>query len=91
MNNIAYKTRVPSPFQMTRKPQFPPIEKSDTVRDEVKKLLGTYQFNATFEEDTQTASTLKHIPGLVAFLCTIKLGETIIGQGRGTTAINQGN
>lgn len=86
-----YKTRIPSPFQVARKPKFPPVENTDTVRDEVKKLLGTYQFSATFEEDTQTATTLKHIPGLIAFICTIRKGDKVIGQGRGTTVINQVN
>src|SRR3989338_6881665 len=89
--NTAYKTRVPSPFQVARKPYVPPVEKTDTVREEVRKLLGTYDFSATFEVDTQTATTLKHIPGLIAFLCTIKKGDRVIGQGRGTTVINQVN
>lgn len=89
--NTAYRTRVPSPFQVTRRPYIQPVEKTDTVREEIQKLLGTYQFSATFEEDTQTVATLKHIPGLVAFLCTIKKGDKVIGQGRGTTVINQVN
>lgn len=87
--NTSYKTRIPSPFQVAKQPFKP--EKTDTVRDEVKKLLGTHQFSATFEEDVQTATALKHIPGIVAFLCTIKKGDKIVGQGRGTTAINQVN
>lgn len=89
--NTAYRTRIASPFRVARKPQFPPIEKTDTLRNEVGKLLGTYQFSATFEVDNQTTETLKHIPGLVAFLCTLRLGDRVIGQGRGTTAINQIN
>lgn len=90
--NTTYRARVPSPFQVARKPQSPPVVKIDTVSEEMKKLLGTYQFSATFEEDTQTATTLKHIPGrVIAFICTLKLGEKVIGQGRGTTAINQVN
>jgi hypothetical protein len=89
MNAIAYKTRVASPFPVaTRQPQK---VKLDPVREEVNKLLGTYQFSATFELDTQTAATLKHIPGVIAFICTIRKGDQIIGQGRGTTAINQIN
>lgn len=91
MNNTAYKTRVPSPFQMARKPAYKRPEQTDTVREEMNKLLGTYQFSATFEEDTQTAATLKHIPGIIAFVCTLKKGDRVIGQGRGTTVINQVN
>lgn len=90
--NTTYKTRVPSPFQVTRKPSYQKdVAKTDTVQEEVNKLLGTYQFSATFEQDTQTATTLKHIPGLIAFICTLKKGDKVIGQGRGTTVINQTN
>ena len=88
--NTVYKTRVPSPLMVVRKPYYQK-EKVDTVREEINKLLGTYQFSATFEEDTQTATTLKHIPGIVAFVCTIKKGDQVIGQGRGTSVINQNN
>jgi hypothetical protein len=92
MNTTTYKKRIPSPFQVSKKPYTPAnVSDSDTVRDEVKKLLGTHQFTATFEEDVQTTTALKHIPGIVAFLCTIKKGDKVIGQGRGTTAINQVN
>lgn len=91
--NTAYKSRVPSPFQVARKPVYTYKKEvaKDTVQEEINKLLGTYQFSATFEEDTQTATTLKHIPGIVAFVCTLKKGDKIIGQGRGTTVINQVN
>ncbi len=93
MNATAYKNRIPSPFQVNRKKPFETknVAESDTVREEINKLLGTFEFSATFEVDTQTATTLKHIPGLIAFLCTIKKGDKVIGQGRGTTVINQVN
>jgi len=93
MNATAYKNRIPSPFQVSKKKPFETknVAESDTVRGEVNKLLGTYQFSATFEVDSQTASTLKHIPGLIAFLCTIKKGDQVVGQGRGTAVINQVN
>jgi hypothetical protein len=89
--NTTYRTRIPSPFQVAKKPFKP--EKTDTLHNEVQKLLGTYEFSATFEVDSQTATTLNHIPGLIAFLCTVKSKKTgkVIGQGRGTTAINQIN
>ena len=83
---------MPSPFQVNRKSfGAPKATKKDTLRDEMKKLLGTYQFTATFEEDVQTATTFEQVPGLVAFICTLKMGDRVIGQGRGTTAINQIN
>src|SRR3989344_692392 len=91
--NTTYKSRVPSPFRVNRsKPyQATKTEQKDTLRDEMKKLLGVYQFTATFEEDVQTATTFNQVPGLVAFICTLKMGDKVIGQGRGTTAINQVN
>src|SRR5436190_7499285 len=92
MNNIAYKNRIPSPFQVARKQPLKEVEKTDTVHEEVKKLLGTYEFTATFEEDIQTAATLKDVPGrVVAFICTLKLGNKVVGLGRGVTALNRVN
>ena len=85
-----YKNRVPSPFRVTAKKSYgePKKESKDTLRDEMRKLLGTYQFTATFERDTQTATTFEQIPGLVAFICTLKMGDKVIGLGRGATVIN---
>jgi len=93
MNATTYKNRIPSPFQVNRKSSYsqPKETTKDTLHDEMQKLLGTYKFSATFEEDLQTASTFNQIPGIVAFICTLKLGDKVIGQGRGTTAINQIN
>lgn len=93
MNTTTYKGPVPTPFPVSRKRPYEAknVSKSDTVQEEIKKLLGTYQFSATFETDSQTVTTLKHVPGIIAFLCTIKKGDKVVGQGRGTAVINQVN
>lgn len=46
------------------------------------------------EEDLQTLATMKHVEGLVAFLCSIKRDEkdgALIGQGRGSAVLNPQN
>jgi hypothetical protein len=90
--NTTYKTRTPSPFPVRR--MHMPTAKphtEDVPRSAMQNLLGTYQFNATFEEDTQTAKTFEAIPNLIAFICTLRKDGEVIGQGRGTAVINQVN
>lgn len=68
---------------------------SDTNRDEhparkeIERVVGVYQLTAEVTEDTKTLATLGHIPGLIAFLCSVKnsSGE-IIGEGRGSAVLN---
>lgn len=92
MYTPTYKSRVPSPFQVKRTSYaVPKPEKKDTLRDEMKKLIGVYEFTASIEEDLQTTSTLSQVPNLCAFICTLKMGDKILAQGRGATAINQIN
>ena len=90
MNTTTYPVRRPDSF---RKPAVtaPKNEMSTIISSEMKKLLGTYHFTATFEEDIQTTNTFKSINGLTAFICTLKQGDNVIGQGRGTGVINQMN
>lgn len=90
--NTTYKPRISSPYQVAQRPVYKKETSKDTVQEEMQKLIGRYEFTAEFAVDTQTATTLKDIPGrVIAFICTLKLGDKVIGQGRGTTAINQIN
>lgn len=95
MNNATYKSRPyitsPSPYQQNRKVAFDVSGKTHPVHEEIQKLLGSYNLAITFEEDTQTIGMFKHIPGIVSFLCTIKKGDQVIGQGRGTAVISRMN
>ena len=59
-------------------------EKKHPVREELEKCLGTYQLTALIEEDLPTLALFKNMPGMVAFLCSIKLGDRIVSQGRGS-------
>jgi hypothetical protein len=83
------KGRIASPYQQIKQDAEEMTNKN--VWDEMRRCIGTYNLSAVFEEDTQTIGTFKHIPGIVAFICTIKKGDKIIGQGRGTAVINKVN
>lgn len=61
------------------------------VRNEISNSIGEYSFKAVFEEDIQTINLFKHIPGLIAFICTLKRDAEIIGQGRGTAVLSKVN
>lgn len=60
------------------------------IREEIERHLGVYDITATFEEDIQTSSVFNH-PGLIAYLCTLKIGSKVIGQGRGMSVLSQSN
>jgi Ser-tRNA(Ala) deacylase AlaX len=65
---------------------------SHPVRKLIEKNLGTITFTAEITEDKQTINLLKNnIPGIVAFLCTLKKDNIIISEGRGESVINPEN
>lgn len=61
------------------------------AREIIRKNIGVFNLTATFEEDTQTLTIFRHIPGLIAFICTLKRGNEVIGQGRGTAVLSRVN
>ena len=63
------------------------------ARQEVLKNIGKYELTAEFTEDSQTLSLFKHIPGLIAYICTLSNTKTgsILGQGRGTAVLSKIN
>jgi len=61
------------------------------VHQEILKSVGTINLTATFAEDTQTLAVFKHIPGVIAMVCTLKKDGEVIGVGRGTAVINRVN
>jgi|GEM_PF-1061241 len=92
--NTQSKSFIPSPFQVKRRTPTsfnPDLSKKQPVREEIAKNIGTFNFTATIEEDTQTLGVMNHIPGIVAFICTLKRGNMIIAQGRGSAVINRMN
>ena len=97
MNQTNYRTRPvrapiqPHPAPLARKQAYNVREEKNPVMEEVRKLCGTYSLSATFEEDTQTLGACKHIPGLVAVLCTLKKDGRVIALGRGSSCHNRMN
>lgn len=77
-----YKSSIPSSFRATRNGEVPTLE-------EVRRSIGIYNLTATVEEDKETLSIFKHVPGLIAFICTLKKGDNVIGIGRGTATLNR--
>lgn len=60
------------------------------VREEINKNIGNFSLNITIEEDKETLSLLK-TPGLISFLCLLKIGQKVVGTGRGTSCLDQNN
>ncbi len=102
MNQTTYRGNRPvrSPIQVQTHPaELARRKATDTsdfehpVRREIRKICGTYQFNATFSEDTDTLATLQHIPGVIAVQCLLQKDGKTVGKGHGTavlTRINRG-
>lgn len=61
------------------------------IREEITKCIGTLEFKAIIEEDSQSLAVFKNIPGVIAFLCTLKKGDEVISQGRGSSILNDNN
>jgi hypothetical protein len=84
MNNAtAVRPRLQGNYETAQPAKHP-------IREEIEKHLGVYDITATFEEDIQTSSVFNH-PGLIAYLCTLKIGQKVIGQGRGMSVLSQSN
>lgn len=88
MNTATYKSHPTQQAQVQAK--YKPLD-LNPAQKEINKCIGSFQINASIEEDVQTNLVLKHIPGLIAFLCTLRIGNNIIGQGRGTGVLNRTN
>lgn len=61
------------------------------VREEVRNCIGTYNLQAVIEEDMQTLALMRHLPGLVAFVCTLKKDGQVIAQGYGSSVLSGTN
>ncbi len=78
----------------TYKNSIPPYktkERLNPIQEEVAKNVGTYNITAIIEEDKETLATLKNVPGLIAFICTLKIGNEVISVGRGSATVNRMN
>jgi hypothetical protein len=87
MNTTTYASRkVSTPYSMTQRSEtLPPVQ------NEVAKRIGEYKLVATFSEDIDTKNTFKHVPGLIAFLCTLRKDGNVIAVGRGSAFLSRMN
>lgn len=63
-------------------------DKKNPIRKEIEKLLGIHTLEATVEEDIQTLAAMKHVEGIVCFLCTLRKNGKVLAQGRGNAVMN---
>ncbi|MFZ2522514.1 MAG: hypothetical protein WAX44_03335 [Minisyncoccia bacterium] len=88
--NTTYKQHIVSPFQVKKK-TYDISGKDHPVQEEIRKNLGELHLTAVFEEDTQTLQAFRHVSGVIAFLCTLKKDDQIIGFGRGVSVVTKLN
>ena len=81
---IKAKYKIKSPYQ-------PKAEKKDPLQAEIDKNVGSFTITAVVEEDKATRTSFRHIPGFIAYLCTLKKGNAIIGVGRGSAILTRMN
>ncbi len=67
-----------------------PQPEEHPIRTEINRHVGTYDISCVFEEDVQSATLYNH-PGLIAYICTLKQGDRVIGEGRGMSVLSQSN
>jgi hypothetical protein len=92
MKSAIYSKRIPSPFQP--KKEFNVREMNHAVhpvREEINRVIGTYNLTAIIREDTQTLTAMKHVGGMIAFICSLSRDGKIIAEGRGATVIGPNN
>ena len=88
-----YRPRSNYPYRPSKPKPVATADRKHPVREEIERCLGTYNLEATFEEDKSTLGLLSHVPGIVSFLCTIKDKQSgkIMSQGRGSSVLNRFN
>lgn len=98
MNSTAYKPRhIRSPFQPARQVQLKASNYQEMnhpvhpVTEEINKVLGSYNLTAVIKEDTATLTTMKHIGGMIAFICSLSRDGKVISEGRGATLLGPNN
>ena len=85
-----YKSTL-SPFHKQMQDRaFDYSDPKNPVRKEINRNIGTFSLDVTIEEDKETLSLL-NTPGLISFLCLLKVNNKVIGSGRGSSLISQNN
>lgn len=83
MQNKKYNSSIPSPFQSR--------EKLDPVQEVMRKNAGKFNLEVSVEEDKDTMLILKHLGPVIAFKCTIKKGQQVLGIGRASNILSKLN
>ena len=91
MNTSTHYKSIRSPFQAVRKQSYNVQDKRHPVRLEIQKFIGAYQIDIQFEEDQETLQKFRHIPGLIAILCTLRKDGKVVGLGRSISVVNRIN
>ncbi|MCK4918338.1 MAG: hypothetical protein KAS02_00945 [Candidatus Pacebacteria bacterium] len=78
-----------SPQQLETR-NFDYTRKDHPVRKIIEENIGSFDINVSVKEDKENLSLLK-TPGLIFFLCLLKVNNKVIGSGRGSSRINKDN
>jgi hypothetical protein len=88
--NTQYKNRVRSPYITSNKTATAVVDRH-FAEEELAKSIGKFDFSATFTKDDEAVAMFKDTPHLVALVCTLKLGNVIIGRGRAMNVLGPNN
>ena len=89
--NTTYKPRVNYPIQVAGTNAFNTIDRKHPVHEELNKVIGTHNFEATFAIDTETLNKFRTIPGMVGVICHLKRDGKMVSEGRGTAVMSKLN
>jgi|TARA_R100001530_G_scaffold2201_1_gene3664 hypothetical protein len=67
------------------------LGKKSLSKGGAEKLASIYQLVATFDKDNDTVEMLSEVKGMVAYVCDLKRGGFIVGQGRGADTLGGNN
>lgn len=79
------------PIDRIRKENYNLQNEHHPAREAIEQCLGNHTLTAVVEEDLQSLAAMKHVDGLVAFLCTLVKDGRVISQGRGSVVIGPNN
>ena len=89
--NTTYKPRVNYPIQVVGTNAFNTMDKNHPIHQEIQKVIGKHNFQATFAIDTETLDKFKNIPGLVGIICNLEKDGRPISEGRGVAVMSKIN
>jgi len=91
MNTTSYRPKVNYPIQVAGTNAFNTNDRKHPVHEELNKVIGTHNFEATFAIDTETLNKFRAIPGMVGIICHLKRDGQMVSEGRGTAVMSKLN